>query len=340
MGLGEHLEELRKRLIHALFGLLPIVLTSLIFADQLIELITRPLRESLAATGQSESLIETQVLESFGSYFKLSIIVAGAVGAPWIIYQAWRFVAPGLYAHERRFAYVLAPLSVVLTIAGLMMMYFVMLPVGLKWLVGFGQNLAPQTYATAPLPPGVSMPEPTLVLTDDPPAEVVKPGHMWINTRHHALRVAFPTPEGGVEVRGTALIKPSLITPQYRVKDYLDLFFGLSLAFAISFQLPVAVLLLGWAGIISPAWLGKYRRHALVVCAVVGAILTPTPDPLSMILLVIPLYLLYELGVILLRVLPASRVAGKRPDDDDPPPSGAADDPYANRPPPTDASEG
>jgi sec-independent protein translocase protein TatC len=101
------------------------------------------------------------------------------------------------------------------------------------------------------------------------------------------------------------------VVPLYDVTPYVKLLLSLSLAFAGAFQTPVVVVLLGWAGIIDQKFLKKYRKHAILICAIAAAILTPG-DPASMILMLIPLYLLYELGGILLKYFPASRVAGER----------------------------
>lgn len=321
MGLGEHLEELRSRLIRALLGLLPLLAVALYFADKLLEIMLAPLLRTLRELGQPENLQNTGVMEGFGTYIKLSLIVTVVVGIPWIIYQLWKFIAPGLYSHERRFAYVLAPLSTILTILGLLTLYYIMLPVALKYLVNFGATLVPPVVATAPLAEGTVLPKLLPMLAADPPSPEV--GQMWINTELHAIRVAFASASGtGIEIRGTALVQPNVIAQQYRVQEYVDLFYGLSIAFVLAFQLPVVVLLLGWAGLVNGTWLRQYWRHALVFCLVAAAIITPTPDPLSMLTLAVPMYMLYELGIVLLWLLPASRVIGKKPEVSDDPTAG------------------
>ena len=332
MGLGEHLEDLRRRVIYALVGLIPLVVLSITFSEYLVAIMLKPLLHALALEGQVVQLQATGPLESFAGWFKITLVVAAVGGGPWILYQLWKFVAPGLYTHERRFAYVLAPLSTILTICGLLVMYYIMLPVGLRWLINFGSTLVPETVATAPLPPGLVLPKPLPILAADPPNPQV--GEMWINAHLHSIRVALPagdvvTPEMvadqsptgqlaklPVEVRGITLTRSGTIAQQYRFKEYVDLFFGLTLAFALSFQLPVVILLLGWAGLVTPEWLSKYRRHAIIGSLVLGAAITPTPDPISLLMVQVPLYLLYELGILLLRFLPASRIVGKKPEMD------------------------
>jgi Sec-independent protein secretion pathway component TatC len=102
------------------------------------------------------------------------------------------------------------------------------------------------------------------------------------------------------------------VRPDYRVSETVSMMLLLSLAFAVGFQMPVFVLVLGWARIVSIEFLSKNRKYALFICSIVAALLTPA-DPFSMILMMIPLYALYELGILLLRWFPASKVAGNGP---------------------------
>ena len=132
--------------------------------------------------------------------------------------------------------------------------------------------------------------------------------------------------EGGVHVIGADMMRTQGVVQQYRISEYVNLVFFTAIAFAFGFQTPVVVLLLGWAGIVSPKVLSKYRKHALLVCAVLGAVLTPSPDPFSMCVVFVPMYLLYELGLILVILLPAHKIAGAKPETEDYP-GGPADGP-------------
>ena len=105
--------------------------------------------------------------------------------------------------------------------------------------------------------------------------------------------------------------------PEFRVSESIKMILMFSLGFIAGFQTPVVVLLLGWAGMIDVAFLRKYRKHALLVIAIVAALLTPA-DPFSMVMMMVPLCLLYELGALLLKWFPASRVAGGGPKRGDP----------------------
>jgi sec-independent protein translocase protein TatC len=312
MPLGDHLEELRRRLLWALLGLLPIFCIALAFGKELLGLVLDPAKAALRGAGQSDNFVALSPLEVLGSYLMVSMIAAVVVGTPWVLYQLWRFVAPGLYRHERRYVYVLLPLSASLTLASIAFLYAVILPVMLIWLVGFGVQVGGRANEVAPLPEGITLAH-VPVLAADPPPEVLKPGDEWINSTLMERRVCVAVAEGRADVLASMLRRDSLIVQQFSVEKYVSLFFTLALAFALVFQAPVAVLLLGWVGIVDHEFLGKYRRHAILACLVIAAFISPG-DPASLALMWIPLVALYELGGLLLRWLPASRVGG--PADD------------------------
>jgi sec-independent protein translocase protein TatC len=355
MGLGEHLEELRRRLIYALLGLAPILALSVIFGHRLMEIMFAPLRAELRRLGHSDALIQTSALEYFSSFFYVCLLASLIVGGPWIIYQLWRFVSPGLYAHERRFAYILAPLSVVLTIAGVLMFYFGFLPIALYMLFGWGLTLRDREPSPAPPPAGLVMP--TLpVLAADP--EQPRPGMVWINEPLRQIRVAVaaatasPTPAdpahagvsgadpAPVEIYAVRFARPGMIELHPKIDQYVNLFIAVMLIFAVAFQVPVVILLLGWVGLVRTQWLTRYRKYVFAGSVILCAVVSPTGDPISLAMLQVPVYMLYELGIILLRILPASRVAGRRgapgPDDDPTPPRPARTG--STDPAPTDAS--
>lgn len=306
MPLGDHLEELRSRLLWALIGIAPVLLATMYFGETILGWITGPLQDALRSDGQPASLQATGPLETIGTYFKIALIVTIVVGAPWVLYQLWKFIAPGLYAHERRFVYFLLPMSTLLSVTGILFLYFMILPVSLGFLVHFGSDIGRPTPAVAPAPEGTVFPS-LPVLDKDP--EKPAPGTEWINRTLMEKRIAVPVGDGStVDVYSMPLVRTAGIQQQYRVSEYVDLVLSLALGFAAGFQMPVVILVLGWIGIIDQAFLAKWRRHALFGCMVLGAILTPG-DPVSLLMLGIPLYLLYELGGLLLRFLPPSRIA-------------------------------
>ncbi len=303
MSFGDHLEELRARLIRALVGVIPIFVVSLIFGKAILGFLIRPVIEQLRSAGLPASMQSTGVLETFGSYIHVSIIVTVLVGSPWILWQLWRFVAPGLYQHERRFVYFLLPMSAVLTAVGVVFLYLVILPAMLTFFIHWSSSVGVTSVPTVTPPAGMVFPA-VPALAGDPETPVV--GTMWFNSVLQQFRFC----DAPGHVIGAELITGVGIAQHYRVTEYVSLFLTLALAFALAFQMPVVVLLLGWVGIIDRAFLAKYRKHAFFVCAIAGALLTPG-DPLSMVLMMIPLYLLYELGGYLLKVFPAARIAGK-----------------------------
>ncbi|MFG0259290.1 MAG: twin-arginine translocase subunit TatC [Phycisphaerales bacterium JB041] len=313
MPFGDHLEELRKRLIHALLGLLPLFVVSVAVSQQLLGFVIEPVEQALRNADLNAQLIQTSPTETFMTALKLAVVVTILVGSPWVLLQAWMFVAPGLYDNERRFVYVLLPLSAALTTAAIVFLYKVLLPVVLAFFIKFGTTVPSHSSPSVPVPEGVVFP--TLPMFDGNP-ETAPLGAVWINLDRKQLGVAAPdNSESGFQVLAVPLTVASGILQQYRVADYTKLFLSLALAFALGFQTPVAVLLLGWTGIIIPRDLLKYRRHVAMVSLVLGAVLTPA-DPLSMLLLAVPLYVLFEFGVILHSILPAERVSrgfGKKP---------------------------
>lgn len=313
MTLGDHLEELRARIILALLGVVPILIAALIFGQHILTLLIEPLRDELRQANQPSGLLATNPLETFAVYIQISMIATVLVGSPWLLYQLWKFVAPGLYAGERKFVHILVPLSTILTLTSAAFLYFVVLPVILAFFISFGTQLGRDQSPIVEVPPGIVLPQ-APVFAGDPPDP--QPGQYWINTETMQMRVCVPMRDGKQAVIGAELVAGAGITQQYRVSEYVKTVLNLALAFGIGFQTPVVVLLLGWAGIVERVWLAKYRRYAFAICTVAGAVLTPA-DPVSMLLLAIPLYLLFELGMLLLVVFPPVGVGPLEPREED-----------------------
>ena len=302
MSLGEHLDELRRRLMAAIFGLVPLFAVSMYFGQDILRFLIKPMREALKAGGLPAQMISTNMFENIFTYLKIAMVGALVVGFPWVLFQLWKFIGPGLYRHERRFVVYLFPFSALLSVTGVAFFYYVVLPVILAFSVHFATSIAPITANVLPeRPAGIVMPT-VPPLAGDPPDP--KPGEMWVNTELQELRVCIRTPEkASPEILGMPLTKPSGVTQTPRMSEYMDQMLVLSLAFAGAFQMPVVVLLLGWIGILTPEFLRRNRKYAIFAIAVISAILTP-PDPISIFLLGVPLYLLYELGVFLLKTFP------------------------------------
>lgn len=340
MPLGDHLEELRKRVMMAAWGVIPIFILALVFGRRILSFLAVPLERALGNNGASGGLLVTGLLEGFATWVKMGLIVTLMIGAPWIMYQLWKFIAPGLLSREKRFVHILLPMSAVLTIVGVSFMYFIILNFALNFFIHFNQALVTRPpIPTAPLPEGVSLGS-LPVLQADPPE--FKPGEVWINQSLRQVRIGVGGVNGSpAHILNMPLGDDSMVAQHYKLNEYLGTVLTFALGAAVAFQTPVVVLLLGWSGIIKRELMGKYRKHVLATITVLAAMFTP-PDPFSMLAMMVPLYLLFELGLWMLKVMPADRVASgsilKRkpalaaaPDQPGAPSGASEDDPY-NRP--------
>ena len=227
-----HLLELRDRLLRMVLAVLVLFLVLFFYpgANTLYTLLAKPLLASLPQGGQ---MIATEVTTPFFVPMKVTAMAAFLLALPYILYQIWAFVAPGLYAHEKRFALPLLVTSILLFFVGMAFAYFLVFPV----VFGFIIKVAPEGVA---------------VMTD--------------------------------------------------IGKYLDFVINLFIAFGITFEVPVAVVLLVKIGLVSVEKLRQARPYVVVGAFVVGAIFTP-PDVISQFMLAVPLWLLYELGILVARLL-------------------------------------
>jgi sec-independent protein translocase protein TatC len=223
----EHLIELRKRLLWCVAALGLAFAVCLYFARPIFAFLVQP----LLSAGQGK-LIYTEIFEAFFVEIKVAFFAASLVAFPVVATQVWRFVAPGLYAREKRAFLPFLMLTPVLFTAGAAMAYYVAMPIALKYLLGFGGNV------------------------------------------------------GGIQQEALP-----------GVGNYLSFVMKFVFGFGIAFLLPVVLMLLERAGIVTLEQLKSGRRYAIVGIAVVSAVLTP-PDLLSQILLLVPLYTLYEMAII------------------------------------------
>ncbi|MCH2134482.1 MAG: twin-arginine translocase subunit TatC [Phycisphaerales bacterium] len=310
MPLGDHLDELRKRLILALLIPIPLALVLFTFSDGLVELLLEPLQDVQRNGGYPQQVQVLSPPEFLIMKIKLSIIFAIVISVPWIILQVWLFTAPGLYPWERRFIHILFPGSIILTVAGILIMYVVMLPIMLFVLMSITSGINAPEELIPMVPPGeVDSTVATIPILESPP-EAVQLGQAWIDPGTATLRMAVSSEDpASHRILNIPLQGASVVAQVFRLTSYINFVLLLLLGITIAFQMPLVILLLGWIGIVTHEWLSRNRKYALLVCALLAAITTPA-DVVSMFLMLIPLYLLYELGILLLRVLPASRVAG------------------------------
>lgn len=314
MSFGEHLEELRTRLFWSLVVPIPASIILFFFAPWMREFLCAPVLDAQRARGLPATMQVMSPVETLATDFKLSLIAAIVISAPWVLFQFWLFVSPGLYIHERRFARFLVPLSAVLVASGVALLYWVMLPLIMSGLIAFGEAQPTEVARSETLAVGST----AIRIVDADPASAA-PGEVWFNSTAHEIRLAVPrgTAEDAaaaglaaspIEVLAVGAHRPDGLEQVFRLKDYIDFVLLIALAIVVTFQLPVAILLLGWLGVVDPPMLRSKRRFALLAIAVIAAIAGPG-DALTMGLLMVPLYALYEGSILLLVAAPAHRVA-------------------------------
>ena len=305
MSLGDHLEDLRKRLFFGLVGPILFAIGLMFVAHRIVSFLCVPLLVAMKKVGQTPQVVMPQVGDAFGIYLRVALIGGIILGIPWLLWHLWQFIAPGLYPHERKYVVALMPGSAVLATVGVVFMYYVMLPFTLWFLVGFASIFPFPDLSETPVTrfiPGqeIAAPAegetPTLILpqlqTDPPdPAE----GQVWLNVTRNQISVFL----NGV-IRRVPLASTGLVTPQLHISEYISFVMWMALAFAVAFQLPLVMLALGFTGLVTYAGMASARKYALLGGFATGALLTP-PDIFSQMAMAIPLYLLYEFGLLLVR---------------------------------------
>lgn len=227
MSFFEHLVDLRTRLIHSAIAIGIGAMVGVSVAEKVIGFIARPMQEALRARHLDDKLIYTSpagminIIITFGLY--LGVVLA----APYVLYQIWLFIAPGLYKHERKAVSTFIFSSLFLFLAGISFGYFIMLPYVLNFLTSF----------SGPFRPLIS------------------------------------------------------------INEYFDFILIVLLGLGIIFELPVLIFFLALFGIVTPKFLWKNVRYAILIIAVVAAIVTPTPDATTMLVFMAPMVALYFLGI-------------------------------------------
>jgi sec-independent protein translocase protein TatC len=294
MSIGDHLEELRRRILLGLAGLLPAAIVCLIFGQQIVYILCRPLIIALQKNDINPQLYTHEAQDAFMVYVKICFIAAGALAGPWIIYQIWQFVAAGLYPRERHYVTKYIPLSVTLLFCGMLFVYFIVLPWSLEFFIKFAADIPlPMSSHTAVDIPA-TRPSYVQSLNGDPPS----PGEyqIWFDASQDRLKFFC---------RGKVRVIPfgpaNLINTQFTLPDYLDLVLRLLLTFGLAFQLPLVVMALARLGIVELATLKKWRRYVYFGLSVLAASLAPGDVVTATLALLAPLILLYELGIFLAR---------------------------------------
>ena len=227
MSLLEHLQELRKRLVYALLSVAVGFGVAYGFHDRIAALMIAPITKALSDHHLPTKLAYLNPMDPFNFYLKIGLFGGIIVASPFILYQVWLFIAPGLYQHERRYVVPFMAATVGLFLAGAYFGYQYVYPGALTFLIGYGSQFKP-------------------VVT---------------------------------------------------ISEYMELFSTVILGLGIVFELPILVFFLALFGLVSPRWLWKNIRYAVLVIFIVAGIITPTPDPLSMCIFATPMLLLYLVSI-------------------------------------------
>jgi Sec-independent protein secretion pathway component TatC len=245
MTMGEHLEELRHRLIIALVGMAVAAGGCLCFGQQVLNVFCRPLIQELKKQNLSTTLYYGELGQPFMVYIKVSLVCAAVLAGPWMLYQIWQFVAAGLYPHERKYITKYIPLSIGLLIAGFIFVYFIVLPWTISFLLIFGDSISLPREAPSHLASTMPSSLPLAPLLDgDPPHP--GPGQFWFNTAEGRLK--FFLKDG--DVRVIPFGPSNLLAPHISLPEYIDLVLSTLLTFGLCFQLPLVVLTLTKIGIV------------------------------------------------------------------------------------------
>jgi sec-independent protein translocase protein TatC len=302
MTIGEHLEELRTRLILGLSGFVIAAIVFLIpsVAVHVARIFIKPLVWSLRHAHQSPQLYYSEVTESFMVYIKIGLICAAAVSSPWLLYQLWKFVAAGLYPRERKYITKYLPLSIFLLISGMLFLYFVVLPLMMTFFLEFNLGQG-DMIGPARIDPAAST-QPAFVVPSyngDPEHPVER--QLWFDRSQFRLKFYIDDQIGGVP-----FVSSGLATPLITLRTYIDMVVMMLLSFGVAFQMPLVVLALVRIGIFTVPQLKKMRRVVYFACAVIAAFIVPDVVT-GMLALMFPLVLLFELGLWLARE-PKARV--------------------------------
>ncbi len=230
MSFFDHLEELRTRIIQALMGVAVGVGLGFYWAKDVYKFLSQPIFGALRASGLPEQLTFIDPLGPAKLIISVGLYLGIVISLPFTLYQVWLFVAPGLYRNERKAVTGFLFSSVLLFLAGSAFAYYVLLPITLKFLIGF------------------------------------------------------------------AAFDPR-ISPMITMNEYLDFVLVILLGIGVIFQLPILIFILSLFGIVTPKFLWNNFRYAVLVIAIVAAVVTPTPDAITMMVFMAPMLLLYLVGI-------------------------------------------
>jgi sec-independent protein translocase protein TatC len=225
-----HLEELRSRIIRSLVGVGISFAICLFFANQIWRWVSEPIISALKNIGAEPSLVFKAPVDAFMMiWMKAPLLASLFVASPWVLYQVWGFIAPGLYKKERRWAAPFVVCTAGLFILGGAFAYFVAFRFALEFLLGFGKDIN--------------------------------------------------------------------VKPMINITDYFDLFVNVTLGVGLVFELPILLFFLTLLRIVTPGFLMRNVRYAILGITIIAAIVTPTPDIFNLMIFAVPMYLLFFVGV-------------------------------------------
>ncbi len=227
MSFLEHLEELRQRLLRSIVSIVVAAGVCFYFADDIYGYLARPLTDTLRALNLSDKLVYTNPVDPFNLYIKLSIVSGLFLASPFVLWQLWLFISPGLYRHEKRYVLPFVFLTSSLFISGGFFAYKLAFPAALRFLVGYGHRFQP------------------------------------------------------------------MVT----INEYMDLVITIIVAVGLVFELPVVILVLSIFGIVTPRFLWKNFRYAVLITAILAAGIVPSPDMATVFVVWVPLVGLYVLSI-------------------------------------------
>jgi sec-independent protein translocase protein TatC len=236
MSFVEHLSELRQRLRTAAIIFLVAMLGSFFFVKKYFDILTWPARKAwiVALKGTTPEFVFLSPTEPFWVYTKLAMYTALLVSSPFIFWELWKFIAPGLYRREKRMALTITSATAVCFVGGALFGYFVLSTPALTYMFSFAEQFSGYT------------------------------------------------------------IKPTIT-----MDEVIGFMAAMLLGTGVAFELPVVMAVLGWLGIIKARQLWRFNRYSLILCALVGGVLTPGPDVLSQLLMAGPLFGLYNLSILI-----------------------------------------
>lgn len=295
MSLGDHLEELRSRLIRAIWGFVVAFVGCLIIGkDTVLAFFCKPLLDVLRDYDLNTQLYSTDASDTFTLYLRVSAILACVVASPWMLYQLWQFVAAGLYPNERKTVTKFIPLSILLLSTGVVFAFFVVLPWTLQFFIYFTSDInLPSSYEPVATTQSAEVFKIPLLLGDPVTTE---DGQMWINLVQNRVKLSIHG-----EIRTLQFGPENLVAPIITIPGYISLVLMTILLFALSFQLPLVILALARIGIVDAVELKAMRKVVYFVLVIVAAVITPGDVVTATVALIFPLIGLYELGIWLAR---------------------------------------